>query len=166
MIMHQNNITCSQLKDVRRVQKRLLHLVSQQIELSLVNGIIEISAMPYRLATEGNGYKAVAEVRLDKTMTRSQTANVVRAELIRRFLAKPSGFVCGKRHGDNADLKGTTANNSIGTQAAAQWVTAYFASTQQTLLKKFSQQKFLHMSYFHDASKVCTFEAMCFDKKV
>lgn len=149
-------------EDIVRVQKRLLHLIAQNIELSMCNGMVELSALPYQMAAaRGDTYKVTAQVRLDPTFSRTQAANVIRSELIRRFLAKPSGFVCGRRHADNKDLLGATANNNVGTQAAAQYITAYMILAQQALLHKFAKQKYHHLSYYHDASKVCTFVAWC-----
>lgn len=149
-----------QNQDFQRMQKRLLHLIGQCIELGICNGNVDMSALPHQVsAVAENSFKATAVVRLDASMTRTQAANVIRAELIRRFLAKPSGFVAGAKHSDNADLKEATRNNNVGNQAAAQYITSYMALAQQSLLQKFTKQKFLHMSYYHDASKVCTFEA-------
>ena len=147
-------------EDIVRVQKRLLHLIGQNIELSMCNGVVELSALPYQMAAAvGDTYKVTAQIQLDSTFNRTQAANVIRSELIRRFLAKPSGFVCGRRHADNKDLVGATANNNIGTQAAAQYITAYMILAQQSLLHKFAKQKYHHLSYYHDGSKVCTYEA-------
>ena len=134
--------------------------MAQKIELSVCNGLVEVSSLPYRMAAAGgNTFKVTAEVCIDPTMSKVQSANVIRSELIRRFLAKPCGFVSGARHSENSDLAKATGNNAIGTQAAAQYVTSYMALAQQKLLGKFVKQKFHHMSYYHDASKVCTFEA-------
>lgn len=144
---------------MERVQKRLLHLVAQAIELSIGNGKVEMSSLPYRISSTDSTFKATAQVRLDSSLTKNQAANVIRSELIRRFLAKPSGFLAGTRHSDNSDLTGSSGNNNIGTEAACQYITAYLAGAQQRLLQKFSKQTYKHLSYYHDASKVCTYEA-------
>lgn len=141
--------------------RRALHLVSQKIEMAFSEGHVEVSSLPHTLARgDENSFFVRAEVQLDASLSRTQAASLVRAELIRRFLCKASGFVAGARHSDNQDLVKSTKNNSIGLGAASQYVTAYMSVAQRALLEKLSLQKFSHMSYYHDAAKICTYEAL------
>lgn len=141
--------------------RRILHLVAQKIELAFSEGKVEMSSLPHTIARgDENSFFVRAEVQLDASLSRTQAASLVRAELIRRFLCKASGFVGGARHSENQDLVNSTKNNSIGLGAATQYVTAYMTVAQRALLDKLSLQKFSHISYYHDAAKICTFEAL------
>ena len=42
--------------------------------------------------------------------------------------------------------------------AANQWVTAYFSSASEALLRKLAKQQFRHISIFEDAASVSTHE--------
>ena len=74
------------------------------------------------------------------------------------------GFVTGLQNAGNKEIcpvelghRGTKSRN-MGTVAADQYITAYMLSASQAFLKKLSAQRYKHMAWYEDASKVGTFE--------
>ena len=137
-----------------RVQKRLIHLISQHVEVALANGKGETSLEAPTLAVHSLGVKQT----WSSARSRNQTADLLRQELIKRFMCKPTGFVSGTQNSDNKDVVHASKDNSNGLQAASQLTTAYFAKASDMLLHKLSQQRFKHLAYYHDAAKVFTYD--------
>ena len=145
---------------VTRLQKRLLHLVAQQLEKGFVSGNIHLRDTPPRPQEEGDASTPWS------TGSAVRNANLARQELLKRFLGRGSGFISGLRNSSNKEicpvqLKGTKGRN-LGSVAADQFVTAYMVNASQALLKKMSLQKYKHMAWYEDASKVGTHEAVGF----
>ena len=98
--------------------------------------------------------------------SRNQAADLLRQELIRKFLAKSGGFVTGFRNADNEDLQGVPGakNNSAAVSAAAQYVTAYMCKAAEQMMITLSKQRFKHLSFFFDAATVGKWNATCMDR--
>ena len=144
---------------VTRVQKRVLHLLAQKLELGFADKSIHLRDAPPRQNEE-----APSALTPWNTGSSSRSANLAREQVLKRFLSRGAGFVTGLRNKENAeicsvdlDMPGLRGKN-LGAVAADQFVTSYFCSASQCLLRKLSQQQFRHMSYYEDASKVATHE--------
>lgn len=146
--------------DLVRLQKRLLHLVAQRIELALGSGNVRLSSVASALRTGGED---LAQWSAGKS--RNQSADLLRQELIRKFQAKSGGFVTGFRNADNEDLKGVPGakSNSAAVSAAAQYVTAYMCKAAEMMMITLSKQRFKHLSFFFDAATVGKWNATCMD---
>lgn len=140
-----------------RVQKRLIHLISQRIEVAFSSGQAKVSMQAPSLAVQPLQLKQTWV----QSKSRNQTADILRQELIKRFLSEATGFVAGTRHSSQKDIAGQSKDNSSGLQAASQLITAYFAKASDKLLEKLGAQSFRHLSYYHDASKVSTYDVPC-----
>lgn len=138
--------------EIVRLQKRMVHLCSQRIEMALGDGSIKLTSVSAALRT---GDAADLE-QWSAGKTRTQAADLLRQELIRRFLAKPSGFVTGFKNAEQAELQHVAGgrNHACGVQAASQFCTAYFATASEMLMSKLSTQKFRHVAFFFDAATV------------
>ena len=143
---------------VARVQKRLLHLCSQRVELGFANGHIPLRDVPPRPQGEGDALTPWS------TGGAVRSANLAREQLLKRFVSRGGGFVTGLQNAGNKEIcpvelghRGTKSRN-MGTVAADQYITAYMLSASQAFLKKLSAQRYKHMAWYEDASKVGTFE--------
>ncbi|CAE7439645.1 unnamed protein product [Symbiodinium sp. CCMP2592] len=138
---------------IERVQKRLLHILAQAVERSCADGSIKLHTSP-GLSEDMDGQSPYS------SGNASRTANLVREQLLTRFLARGSGFITGMQNKDNKDivpdkLPGTKSRNLQGV-AADQFVTAYFASSATLLLERLQKQVFRHLTWYEDASSVAT----------
>eukprot|EP00438_Fugacium_kawagutii_P036167 Skav211367 [mRNA] locus=scaffold1816:54940:56446:+ [translate_table: standard] len=135
-----------------RLQKRMLHLCAQRVEMALGNGMVRLTSVAAALKT---GDASDLE-QWSAGKTRTQAADLLRQELIRRFLAKPCGFVTGFKNADQAELQDVPGgkNHASGMQAASQFCTAYFACASEMLMSKLSKQTFRHVAFFFDAATV------------
>ncbi|CAJ1454454.1 unnamed protein product [Effrenium voratum] len=145
---------------IARVQKRLLHLISQRVELSMSNGHVRMYTTPPSVSESSFGAVAVEEHPWSSA-TRPQAASLLRQELVRRFLTRGTGFVAGLSNANNEDLAEMNkipgaANSNAGTDAAAQFVTAYFAKAAGELVRILSKQHFKHLCVYSDSAKVLT----------
>ncbi|OLP85164.1 hypothetical protein AK812_SmicGene33870 [Symbiodinium microadriaticum] len=145
---------------VPRIQKRMIHIVSQAVEETFAGGKVCLRQTPPKQADEAGCETPWT------AGTRSSNANLARQELLKRFLQRGAGFVSGLNNGKNEDLKlletpviGTKDKNA-GSVAANQWVTAYFASAADALLRRLAQQDYRHISIFEDGSKIATHEVL------
>ena len=152
----------SDLPDVPvvRLQKRLLHLIGQRLEENLCSGHIHLRQTPPRPGEEAQDASTPWS-----SGTRNQISNVARQELLRRFIAKNSGFVRGLRDEANVEIceldKGTRSH-STGSVAAGQFCTAYFVEASGAMLRRMHTQDFKHLSWYEDSSRVGTHEAGVF----
>ena len=138
-----------------RIQKRLIHLMAQEIETGFCNGQLRLRKRPPRADEEEEGQTPWS------ANTAAGNAAAVREELLRRFLSRSSGFVTGTKHSANdefVELPGAQGR-SVGTVAAHQMITAYWATAVSKLSSKLAKQTFKHFSLFEDAAKVSTHEA-------
>lgn len=155
---------------IARVQKRLLHLISQRVELSMSNGHVRMYTTPPSVSESSFGAVAVEEHPWSSA-TRPQAASLLRQELVRRFLTRGTGFVAGLSNANNEDLAEMNkipgaANSNAGTDAAAQFVTAYFAKAAGELVRILSKQHFKHLCVYSDSAKVFSLDAPCLLKRV
>ena len=139
--------------EMSRVQKRLVHLIGQRVEVVLASPGVEVSTDAPSLAPQPLQMKQSWST----SRSRNQTADLLRQELIKRFMCKATGFVLSTRNSHNQDLSGSTNDNSSGL-AASQLVTAYFAKAADMMFDKLSKQHFRHLAYYHDAAKVATYD--------
>ena len=140
---------------VVRLQKRILHIVAQRLETAFCEGAIRLrNRVP----------KPEDEPDCDTPFTTgslSRNASLCREELLKRFLTKKSGFVSSTGHSENdnlVDIPGAQGR-SLGSVAASQLVTAYWANASLEFLSKLSRQNFRHVAYYEDGAKVSTHEA-------
>lgn len=146
--------------DIVRIQKRLVHLCAQAVELGFAGNHVPLSTRPP--AVQDNDTNASPD-NWATSKTRTEGAQELRVELIRRFMTKSTGFVAGIKHQENADLVGLgpgMANNDSGAQAAAQMSTAYFCRGSEALMTKLSKQDYKHLSVHFDAATACKMNIM------
>lgn len=145
--------------DIVRIQKRLIHLCAQAVEMAFVAEGVPLSMTPPSLQANDTEAPTWAS-----SKNRSQAADEMRTELIRRFLTRNSGFIAGLKHSENRDLaelqEGGTCNNNAGAQAASQMCAAYFAKAAESLFGKFTSQQFKHLTCHFDAATACKFNVM------
>ena len=143
--------------DVDRIQKRLVHLCAQAVELAFHANRFPLSTQPPALLANDTQ----AQGNWTATKTRSQAAEELRVELLRRFMAKNTGFVSGIKHQDNKDLHGLHSsggsNAGMAIEAAAQMCTAYFLKASAAVMDKLASQKFKHVACYYDSASVCHF---------
>ncbi|CAE7276743.1 unnamed protein product, partial [Symbiodinium sp. CCMP2456] len=145
---------------VSRIQKRMVHIVSQAVEETFAGGKVCLRQTPPKQADEAGCETPWT------AGTRSSNANLARQELLKRFLQRGAGFVSGLNNGKNEDLKLSetpvigTKDKNAGSVAANQWVTAYFASAADALLRRLGKQEYRHISIFEDGSKIATHEVL------
>ena len=143
--------------DITRIQKRLCHLVAQRMELAFVNK--EVLARSSPPSTD----VAAASTPWDHG-SRNSNADILKQELLRRFLARGGGFVSGLQHTSNENLLVEvpgTKNHAVGTVAASQWCAAYFCQANSEVLRRMAQQKYKHVTVYHDAASANTWQAGC-----
>ena len=145
---------------VARVQKRIVHLVSQQVETGFCEGKICLRERAPKPQDEPDCQTPWTSA------TRARNATMCREELIKRFPARNAGFVFGSKHTNNDDLVDIPGakGNSVGTVAAHQFITAYFGTASVDFLNKISAQRFRHFAIFEDGAKVSTHEAGSFSR--
>lgn len=136
--------------DLIRLQKRLLHLCAQRVEMAFGDGSIRLTSVATALKTGDT----MDLQQWSASKTRTQSADLLRQELIRRFMAKPNGFVTGFKNSEQSELKMLPGakNHGCGVQAASQFVTAYFALASEMCMTKLSRQRFKHIAFFFDAA--------------
>ncbi|CAK9104502.1 Uncharacterized protein SCF082_LOCUS48761 [Durusdinium trenchii] len=148
---------------IERIQKRLIHLCAQGLEIALGKGTLKLSRAPpqvldndtFVVPADGEG-----ESNFTASKTRNQAAQELRNELIRRFMTRNTGFVAGLKHSENKDLQNLgkgTQDNAAAIVAATQFCTAYFAKASFLLMSKIVKQEFRHISLFFDAASVCNY---------
>lgn len=137
---------------VARVQRRVIHQIAQESD----EGLVQDTFLSDRIRLEN----AAGEQNLKlKSME-------VKQELLRRFLARNSGF-CGTQNSSNQDLveAGLISNSgksNKGTLAAAHFVSVYWAHACEHT-KSFMKSgalsggefAFPSIAIYHDASDVC-----------
>ena len=141
---------------VARVQRRLIHQVSQRID----EGLVQNQALSQRIRLENAASEENIKVR----------SMQVKAELLHRFLARNSGFV-GTQNGANQDMVDAglvedTGKSNKGPVAAAHFAAVYWAraSEQTKAMMRSMAQKYLSsfafpsLAVYHDASDVCSKE--------
>lgn len=146
-----------------RLQKRLVHLVAQRIEVAISSGKVALSPQPPSLSLSANALSLKQSWSSSKT--RNQSADFFRQELIKRFMTRATGFVNGPKHSNNRDLleSGTAGSRDAGAglAAASQLCTAYFAKASECVFQKLADQTFRHLAYYHDSAKVSTYDVPC-----
>lgn len=146
-----------------RLQKRLVHLVAQRIEVAICSGKIAVSNQPPSLSLSANALSVKQSWSSSKT--RNQSADFFRQELIKRFMTRATGFVNGPKHSNNSDLvesgSAGAKDAGAGLAAASQLCTAYFAKASECLFQKIAGQTFRHLAYYHDSAKVSTYDVPC-----
>ena len=154
------NDDAAQGVDICRIQKRLIHLCAQRIEICFNDGQVRLTTQPP--VAQANDTFADSDNWVS-SKTRNQAAQELRNELIRRFLTKNTGFVSGLKHSENKDLVGMgkeTVDDAAGANAATQFATAYFARASTALLGKLVKQEYRHLAMYFDAATVCKFNVM------
>lgn len=147
--------------DIKRVQKRLIHLCAQAVEMAFHADKFPLSTQPPTVLENDT---CADQSNWTASKTRNQAAEELRAELLRRFMASKSGFVAGIKHSSNQNIAGIggsgMSDNASAMQAAAQMCTAYFLKASSALMDKFVTQPYKHLSCYYDAAAVCNFSIM------
>ena len=140
---------------VARVQRRLIHQVSQRID----EGLFQHQALHERIRLENAASEENIKVR----------SMQVKSELLHRFLARNSGFV-GCQNGANQDMVDAglveqTGKSNKGSVAAAHFAAVYWvrASEQTKAMMRSMASKYLSFAFpslavYSDASDVCSKE--------
>lgn len=147
--------------DVSRIQKRLVHLCAQAVEMAFVDGKFPLSTQPpTALANDTQAEQS----NWAAAKTRNQAAEELRSELLRRFMARSTGFIAGTKHSENQNIPGVgsagTSNDAVAIQAASQMCTAYFLKASSDVMDKMARQVFKHLACYYDAAAVCHWNIM------
>ena len=140
---------------ITRVQRRLIHLIAQRID----EGILHDVHITNRLRVENAALESNGRVQ------KSQ----VKQELLRRFLARNSGF-CGTNHAQNQDMIDfglVGQGQNMATVAAAHYSAVYWALASEeikmmmkTNASRTGSFEFPSLAIYHDASDVCGKEVL------
>lgn len=141
---------------VARCQRRLIHQVSQRID----EGLLKDSSLSDRIRVENAAGETNVKLR----------SLQVKQELLRRFLARNSGFVATQT-GQNTDLIESglvpdTGKSNKGTVAAGHFAAVYWARSSEVTKQKMKVQAqnrlgtfaFPALAVFHDCSDICSKE--------
>lgn len=141
---------------VARCQRRIIHQVSQLID----EGLLRDSALSDRIRLENAAGETNVKLR----------SLQVKQELLRRFLARNSGFVATQT-GGNADLiehglVPDTGKSNKGSVAAGHFAAVYWARASEVtkqMMKVRAKNRlgvfaFPSIAVYHDASDVCSKE--------
>lgn len=137
---------------VARVQRRVIHQIAQEID----EGLVQDTFLSDRIRLENAAGEQNHKLKAMET----------KQELLRRFLARNSGF-CGTQNSANQDmveagLIRNSGKSNQGTVAAGHFVSVYWAhasehtkSFMKTCALSSGEFAFPSLAIYHDASDVC-----------